>query len=222
MRAPVVIVLVFAGLAAVLLATVLEYSQNSIASYGDGTVVKARPDDPIVLTDGDVADFVCRPGHNLCALAQENGYFARPGLPRLMAILLAELAPVLLLIGALAVAFGSRWGTALALVLAGIFCANIFLIHASRIVDFPSGAGPVIDFASDKPLVWPVLTTKVTRDCDGFPDCKNSLGRVRGYYLRPDVPDWLAILLGEAAPVLLLLAALAVVVNPLRWISKPA
>ncbi|MGD0143067.1 MAG: hypothetical protein ABSC92_07905 [Rhizomicrobium sp.] len=80
-----------------------QFSTNVIVTHGDGTVTSIVKTDPIITTSMSVADMF-RAGQRPCkivASAQISGFYARKGVPTLLAAIAGILVPVVLAMAAL-------------------------------------------------------------------------------------------------------------------------
>jgi hypothetical protein len=174
---------------------------------------------PIVYV-AEFLDLLCSPDEPNCpaGIIKHSGFFARPGVSRLVALMCGAVLPLLLVIGAAIYGSRRRWVTVLGLCAAALVLFGLLVDIPVRYYESPAGTEIGGQIAADA-----IFTTEIdasTLDCRGTAIIKRTrcseheFAFVRGAFPTHGVPRPLAVIGGIALPILLILSALFVAVWP--------
>jgi len=193
----------------------VEHGERHITTYVGYRGVATRPDAPLLTYFGMVADTFCPSGRpdEPCAFATERGFFARPGVPRLAALLGGIVLPVMLMLAAIGVAVRRRWVHVLELWIVALFMFGM-------VVDVPGKAFNGVSAADVREQIATrgIYVTKIDAgmDCLGTKPCFATpyYAFTTGVFATDGVPRPLAVILGLIVPGLLLLGSMVVAFRP--------
>ena len=202
-------------LAAALAVSLAEHGERHITTYVGYREVATRPDAPLLTYFGMVADTFCPSGRpdEPCAFATERGFFARPGVPRLAALLGGVVLPPLLVLGALGVAVRRRWLRVPLLWLSALFLFAMMLHIPGEYFSGVSAADVQRQIAARGIYVTKIDTGM---DCLGTKPCFATpfYAFTTGVFATDGVPRQLAVILGLIVPGLLLFGSVVVAFRP--------
>jgi len=190
--------------------SLLRFTQDHILTRIDYNVSRSIPDDPVVTTSSEILDFACFEGApcRYRAVANISGFYPRPGVPRLAALLGGVVIPLLMLIGAVVVAAQRGWVGVLGLWFAALILSGMMLQVPVKYFSGTSTANVNRQIAANAIYISDV---DAGMSCLGMKPClKNPYyAFARGVFPAEGVPRPLAIALGMALPGLLVIGSVA-------------
>ncbi|GAA0586789.1 hypothetical protein [Rhizomicrobium electricum] len=202
-------------LAIVLGLCLVRYAECLQTTFADYHVTRTIPDDPVLTSSVEGADVACLGGPtcDVRAFAKISGFFPRPGVPRLAALLGGIVAPVLLIFAAIGIAIRRRSLRVVPLSLAALFLFGMMLDVPGRYFDGTSNADVRQQISAQG-----IYVTKVEAgmDCLGTNPCFKTpyYAFTQGVFAAKGVPKLMAIGLGLALPGLLLFGSIVVAFWP--------
>jgi hypothetical protein len=191
----------------------VEYGKSHVTTYAGYREVWSRPDKPL-LYSLEVADMFSRADepNAVMAVATFEGFFARPGVPRLTALLGGIVLPMLLVLTALGIAIRRRWLRVLLLWVGALFLFSM-MVQQGKYFSGARAADVQAQIAADGIYVTNV---EAGRTCLGRSPCiaKPYYAFTHGLFAAEGVPKPLAIGLGLVVPGFLLLGSLAIAFRP--------
>jgi len=208
------LVILLAILATGLAFSLVEYGRSTVTTHAGYREVWTRTDKPL-LYSAEFADLMSAPDDPdpVMAVATFKGFFARPGAPRLVALLGGIVLPVLLVLAAIGVAVRRRWVHMLALWIAALFMFGM-------VVDVPGKYFHGVSTADVREQIATrgIYVTKIDAgmDCLGTKPCFATpyYAFTTGVFAADGVPRLLAIALGMVLPGLLIIGSVVVAFRP--------
>jgi len=198
--------------------SLLEYGKSITTTYVGYRTISTRSDKPILFV-AEVADTFCPTGKpdEPCAFATLKGFFPRPGVPRVVALLFGAALPSLLVIAAVAYCVRRRWVVVTGLCVAALVLFGILVDVPGRYFEAPIGTNIHQQIATD--AIWTSHVDAGTENCcpakwvHAQYCTKHEYAFVNGAFPTRGVPRFLAIGAGMALPLLLVLTALVVAIR---------